>query len=103
MAKSKVPSKDTQRQETIEIGGQPLNNAIFELHSAENLLRVYERNNEKADAEVLLSLIKTALAKLDYFQRKYDFEIDDDDQFYVEDMLKFAEKKAVLEATDKGV
>ena len=76
---------------------EQLNNAIFELESAEKSLEVYERNrDEKADTEVLLSLIRTAIAKLNYFDEKYGFKIDAEDQFYVDEMLLFAEKKAIL-------
>lgn len=96
MAETKVSEKGTQRQEVKE--QDELSSGFFELYAIERLLRHCEDYEAKADTEVLLLLIRTTIAKMDYFQQKYGFEIDVEDRFYVADALKFAAKKASQDA-----
>ncbi len=93
MAKSKVTSKPKENQETTE-----LDSCIFELLSAENLIKAWMEAGVEPELDVLLALIKVASAKLSYYQDKYDFQVDRSDHFYVEDMLDFAKKKAIADA-----
>ncbi len=93
MAKSKVTSKPKENQETTE-----LDSCIFELLAAENLIKGWMKAEVEPELDVLLALIKVASAKLSYYQDKYHFYVDVSDHFFVEDMLRFAQKKAVADA-----
>ncbi len=93
MAKSKVTSEPKENQESAELDA-----CIFELLSAENLIKGWMEAEVEPELDVLLALIKVASAKLSYYQDKYHFHVDASDHFYVEDMLNFAKKKAVADA-----
>ncbi len=93
MAKSKVTSEPKENQETTE-----LDSCIFELLSAKNLIKGWMEFEIEPELDVLLALIEVASAKLSYFQTKYNFLVDKSDHFFVEEMLSFAQKKAVADA-----
>ncbi len=94
MAKSKVTSEPKENQEsTVE-----LDESIFELLSAENLLNGWVYSDAEPDLEVLLALVRVARAKIRYYQVKYNIQINKSDHFYVQDILGFARKQAAMDA-----
>ncbi len=94
MAKPKVTPEPKENQ------GSPaeLDESIFELLSAENLLEGWIVSDVEPELEVLLALVRIARAKIRYYQDKYNIRIDASDHFYVDDILNFDKKKAGADA-----
>jgi len=92
-------SKTKQENDKIE-----LNQSVHELFSLEKMCINYEQtctdiqDERLPDPDVLLCLVRTAIAKLDYFQQKYGFKIEAEDLFFIGDMLQFAKKKVFQDA-----
>ena len=79
----------------METDQQSLNDSIHELFSIEELLRQCVDHDISPNVDILHLLARTAIAKLDYYNSKYNFEIDMEDHFFVNDGLKFAEKRLI--------
>ncbi len=63
-----------------------------ELDHIEKSLNTWADEEGEPDIHILILLIRVTMEKLNYFQKKYDFKVEDSDHFFVEDLLKFAKK-----------
>ncbi len=88
MAKNKIASEtETKQGETTE-----LSDCFSELFSIEKILKTWVTQEAEPDSYVLLLLTRAAIKKLDYFQKKYGFQVEHNDHFYVENLFEFAQK-----------
>ena len=88
MAKDKVTSEtETKQENTISLGDY-----ITELYSIEDLINAWVKHELKPDKHILLLLTRCMREKIDYLHNKYNFRIEMNDWYFVEDMLEFARK-----------
>jgi hypothetical protein len=90
MAENEITSETEAKQEETEY----LTDCLKELQCLFNLVQTWELHRSETDVEVdpeiLLLIVKAIRAKLNYFQRKYDFRIEKIDQAFVPDLIEFA-------------
>ncbi len=95
-------SEETKGVSKEEESKEQLVNVFFELSNLSSLLRKAIDEGERGMAnlaETCYLLVQITIRKLEYYQRKYDFEIDSSDLFYVEDIPKFISFQQEKEAT----
>ena len=71
-----------------------LTDTLYELHAVTRMLR--ESIEDDVDlsmptAEVMVMLLDVTSKKLDYYQRKYGFDVPRSDTFYIQDLPKYIE------------
>ena len=84
---------------------EQLVNVFFELSNLSSLLRKAIDEGTRGVANLAATcylLVQITYRKLEYYQAKYDFEIDSSDLFYVEDVPKFISFQQE-EENEKGV
>ncbi len=93
MAKSKITSKDTKKQEPITLTS--LSNLLFELHDAEWLLKECCKADMKIDClqSILQLLIRVSVKKIEYWEKKYNLKVPETEIFYVEEIMDFVRAK----------
>lgn len=70
-----------------------LEDAFPELNTLEGLLKDWEANENEIDPGLVLLLVRAMREKLDYFGKKYRFEIEAEDLMFIEDYADLIRKK----------
>ena len=84
--------------ESKKNGKEPLSGAFFELNDLESALKTGSEvlNGYEHEAGYLL-LIRITLEKLRYYELKYNFQIDEHDHFWAEDLPRLVRESDKLE------
>ena len=71
---------------------------ILELDSLKRYVQKSMEADTSLDHAILLLLIRSAEEKLLYYQDEYDFQVSQDDVYYVEELIDFIKKKESVPA-----
>jgi IS4 transposase len=94
MGKDKITSETEEKQEgTVEL--MPCLSEIFDIEILlkdvwnEEIMPI-DRTSENL-RKILLLLTRGLIEKIIYYQHKYDFRVEEEEEYYTEDLVKFIE------------
>ena len=77
---------------------EPLSDGLSELYHLDDYLKECSKQEAEVDPDLALVLLRGLKEKIDYYQEKYEFLVEVDDQFFIEDYNKFMQKREVFRA-----
>jgi hypothetical protein len=89
---TKTLSLKAENKQVLSTKKEFLSDGFTDLRCAREYIRECDQAGIDLDERILYLLIDISLKKIEYYEKKCGFEIDDDDIFFVEDTLDFFRK-----------